>query len=117
MATRDARPLDETLDGAATSRPGSGRYGTGRTRTTTRREESFAAKSCLMVSTPGSEPPLKPTTGQTVPLFHPRAQRWREHFTWQGALLVGLTPIGRATIRVLNINDQERQRVRLAADR
>jgi hypothetical protein len=58
---------------------------------------------------------IDPTTGQTVPLFNPRSQRWDDHFAWQGTLLVGLTPTGRATIRVLNINDDERQRVRLAA--
>jgi 5-methylcytosine-specific restriction endonuclease McrA len=58
---------------------------------------------------------IDPTTNETVVLFNPRAQRWSEHFAWQGTLLVGLTPVGRATIRVLNINDDERQRVRLAA--
>ncbi len=57
---------------------------------------------------------IDPTTGQTVQLFNPRMDRWDEHFTWQGTLLIGLTPVGRATIRVLNINDDERQRVRLA---
>ena len=58
---------------------------------------------------------IDPTTSQTVPLFNPRSQQWNDHFAWQGTLLVGLTPIGRATIRVLNINDDERQRVRLSA--
>ena len=58
---------------------------------------------------------IDPTTGETVELFNPRSQPWDEHFAWQGKLLVGLTPVGRATIRVLNINDDERQRVRVAA--
>jgi hypothetical protein len=58
---------------------------------------------------------IDPATGQTVLLFNPRLQQWHEHFAWQGPLLMGLTPVGRATIRVLNINDIERQRVRLAA--
>jgi hypothetical protein len=53
-------------------------------------------------------------TGQTVLLFNPRAQRWDEHFAWQGALVIGLTPVGRATIQVLNMNDDDRQQVRLA---
>jgi hypothetical protein len=56
---------------------------------------------------------IDPTTGQTIELFNPRTNRWDEHFVWQGAVLNGLTPVGRATIRVLNINDDERQRVRL----
>jgi hypothetical protein len=37
-------------------------------------------------------------TGKVVPLFHPRRHKWSRHFRWQGALLVGRTPIGRATI-------------------
>lgn len=44
-------------------------------------------------------------TGQLVPLFHPRKDRWNEHFHWQGARLIGLTPLGRTTIAVLNINN------------
>jgi 5-methylcytosine-specific restriction endonuclease McrA len=58
---------------------------------------------------------IDPTTGQTVQLFNPRSQRWDEHFVWKGVFLVGLTPVGRATIAVLNMNDEERQRVRVAA--
>jgi len=57
---------------------------------------------------------IDPVTGQTVPLFNPRIQQWHEHFAWNGATLAGLTAVGRATIRVLNINDDERQQVRLA---
>ncbi|MEX2091204.1 MAG: HNH endonuclease [Pirellulales bacterium] len=60
---------------------------------------------------------IDPTTGETVTLFNPRTERWDEHFSWSGTLLVGLTPVGRTTVRVLNVNDDERQRVRLAADR
>lgn len=44
-------------------------------------------------------------TGELTRLFHPRQDRWRDHFGWQGAVLIGLTPIGRATIHVLAIND------------
>jgi len=39
-----------------------------------------------------------------VPLFHPRRHKWSRHFRWRGALLVGRTPIGRATIAVLGMN-------------
>ena len=37
-------------------------------------------------------------------LFHPRQDIWEEHFRWEGCLLAGLTPAGRATIAVLAIN-------------
>lgn len=46
-----------------------------------------------------------PESGDLVPLFNPRADAWHEHFFWDGAWLVGETPVGRATIDVLNIND------------
>ena len=47
-------------------------------------------------------------TGRVVTLFNPRRQRWLRHFEWEGARLVGLTPSGRATIDVLNINAPHR---------
>lgn len=45
-----------------------------------------------------------PMTGDIVTLFNPRNDRWHDHFVWQGAVLVGRTPSGRATIDVLCIN-------------
>lgn len=47
-----------------------------------------------------------PATGETVSLYHPRKHRWRDHFAWSEDLLelTGLTPIGRATIRKLQLN-------------
>ncbi|MFN0053362.1 MAG: HNH endonuclease [Planctomycetales bacterium] len=43
-------------------------------------------------------------TGEIVQLFHPRRDIWEEHFEWAGPLLIGLTPVGEATIAVLGIN-------------
>jgi hypothetical protein len=37
-------------------------------------------------------------------LFNPRRHKWARHFQWDGAVLVGCTPVGRATIQVLGIN-------------
>lgn len=47
---------------------------------------------------------IDPLSGAMVPLFHPRLQAWHEHFRCDGALLMGLTPVGRATIVVLEFN-------------
>jgi hypothetical protein len=49
---------------------------------------------------------LDPVTGQTVPLYHPRRDRWLEHFAWNedDTLVLGLTPIGRATVEKLQLN-------------
>jgi hypothetical protein len=43
-------------------------------------------------------------TGSLTPLFHPRKDAWTEHFRWRGPRLIGITPIGRTTLRVLGIN-------------
>ena len=41
-----------------------------------------------------------------VSLFNPRRQAWSEHFAWaeDGAIIVGLTPSGRATELALHLN-------------
>ena len=48
-----------------------------------------------------------PETGAVVPLFHPRQQRWSEHFRWteDGLRIVGRTPTGRATVAALHLDD------------
>lgn len=45
-------------------------------------------------------------SGEIAPLFNPRKHEWSEHFAWTEdfSLMVGLTPIGRATIEALNLN-------------
>ena len=53
-----------------------------------------------------------PESGQLVPLFHPRQHRWSEHFAWDGTVVVGLTPIGRATVELLAMNEWDRVEVR-----
>ena len=47
---------------------------------------------------------VDPHTGEEVPLFHPRTDVWAEHFRWDGAILVPLTPTGRATAASLDMN-------------
>ncbi len=47
---------------------------------------------------------VDPDSGQIVPLFNPHADTWGEHFTLQGPWIVGLTPVGRATVQVLAMN-------------
>ncbi len=51
-------------------------------------------------------------TGQVIRLFHPRQDNWKDHFEWYRAVLVGRTPIGRATVDVLSINLPHRVRLR-----
>lgn len=41
-----------------------------------------------------------PVSPESVPLFHPRQQRWEEHFYWNDdfTLVIDITPTGRATM-------------------
>lgn len=41
-----------------------------------------------------------------VPLYHPRHQKWSEHFAWSDdfTLIIGITPTGRATVEALHLN-------------
>jgi hypothetical protein len=48
---------------------------------------------------------IDPRTGKITRLFNPRTDPWKRHFKWVGTWLVGQTPIGRATVRVLVMND------------
>lgn len=49
---------------------------------------------------------LDPATGRWVSLFHPRRDNWAEHFVWgrDHLFLIGLTPVGRATVQALELN-------------
>ncbi len=51
---------------------------------------------------------IDPLSGDVVPLFHPRRQRWTEVFRLVDAEIVGLTPVGRATVALLRLNRPDR---------
>ena len=53
-----------------------------------------------------------PESGALVPLFNPRTQVWSEHFTTFGGEIIGSTPVGRATARLLKFNLPVRVEVR-----
>lgn len=55
---------------------------------------------------------IDPETGEIVPLFNPREHAWAAHFRLSDATIVGLTAIGRTTMRVLNMNEERRVRLR-----
>ncbi|HBJ86978.1 MAG TPA: HNH endonuclease [Verrucomicrobiales bacterium] len=43
-----------------------------------------------------------------VRLYHPRQDRWSDHFRLSGARIVPLTEIGEATVRLLDLNSPQR---------
>ena len=53
-------------------------------------------------------------TDQEVPLFHPRTDKWDDHFRWDGHRVVGRTVIGQATVAALLLNHERRIRIRRA---
>jgi hypothetical protein len=59
---------------------------------------------------------IDPATGEELALFHPRNDRWNDHFAWSadGLRIVGTTATGRATVNALELNRERNQRVRAA---
>jgi hypothetical protein len=55
-----------------------------------------------------------PDTDEVVAFYNPRTQTWSEHFEWidNGLHLRGKTPVGRATIIRLKMNQQRLVRAR-----
>ena len=49
---------------------------------------------------------IDPATGDIVSLYHPRQHQWSDHFVWNEdyTRIIGLTPIGRATVDKLHLN-------------
>lgn len=61
---------------------------------------------------------VDPEAGGQHRLFDPRADRWNEHFSWSADALeiIGTTPVGRATVVLLDLNRDRLKQIR-AADR
>ena len=57
---------------------------------------------------------VDPDSGEIVPLFNPRQDRWEENFRSEGGEIVGITATGRATVRLLNMNAPRRVELREA---
>ena len=58
---------------------------------------------------------VDPETGDIIPLYHPRRDIWSEHFKLDQSRITALTPKGRVTIQLLQLNRPERveERARL----
>ncbi len=64
-----------------------------------------ACRQCNVLKSDRVEAP-DPMTGAMATLFNPREQWWGGHFVWVegGAMIVGQTPTGRATVAALQLN-------------
>lgn len=56
-----------------------------------------------------------PASGEAVSIFHPQKQVWAEHFRWSdedSTIIEPLTPSGRATAELLDLNSEARRNIR-----
>jgi hypothetical protein len=51
---------------------------------------------------------IDPDTGEQVTLFNSRTMSWMEHFEIQDSWVLGISGIGRGTVRLLDMNDPRR---------
>ena len=50
---------------------------------------------------------IDPDTGELTRLYHPRKDRWEDHFRREGIYILGLTAVGRTTAWLLRFNDTD----------
>lgn len=55
---------------------------------------------------------IDPQTGNQVNLFHPREDVWEQHFAMGQFVISGLTPVGRGTASLLQMNTSLRVELR-----
>ena len=68
---------------------------------------AFACHRCNLHKGPNLSG-IDPMTGEVEVLFHPRRDRWADHFMCRGEYVQGLTASGRTTVAVLSLNDARR---------
>jgi 5-methylcytosine-specific restriction endonuclease McrA len=74
---------------------------------------AFACHYCNLHKGPNLSG-IDPVTGAVVPLFHPRRDSWTDHFLSDRTRIESATPVGRATIIVLAMNEGRRLDLRAA---
>lgn len=59
---------------------------------------------------------IDPLTLKKVPIYNPRKDIWEDHFVWSTDFteIIGLSPIGRATIEALKLNRESVRNLRSA---
>ncbi len=78
-------------------------------------EENLALSCPLCNQAKGSDiASIDPETGDTVRLYHPRQDNWKEHFGIEitNGMILPFSAIGRVTINLLRINRSSRLPVR-----
>jgi len=68
---------------------------------------ALACDRCNLLKGPNLSS-IDPESGEIVNLFNPRKDDWGEHFVVRASTIVGVSATGRATVRLLNMNDSRR---------
>src|SRR5437762_9917044 len=74
---------------------------------------AFACHHCNLYKGPNLTG-IDPSTKKVVRLFNPRRMKWERHFRLVATEIMGRTPIGRATVAVLQMNHEDRIDLRRA---
>ncbi len=72
-------------------------------------EDNLALSCTICNKNKGSDiASLDHETGNIVALYHPRKDSWTDHFRLLEGRIVPLTPVGRVTVRLLQLNAMNR---------
>ncbi len=72
---------------------------------------AFACNHCNLIKGPNLTS-IDPDTDEVTLLFHPRTQIWTDHFNLVDGRIIGLTPAGRTTVFLLEMNTFHRVELR-----
>jgi 5-methylcytosine-specific restriction endonuclease McrA len=72
---------------------------------------AFACPRCNRYKGPNLTA-IYPDTGKITPLFNPRIHDWHGHFQKVSGSIEGITDTGRATVRLLRMNAENRRDLR-----
>ena len=75
---------------------------------------AWACPSCNLHKADRVSFQLDPSSNDDIPLFHPRVDKWMDHFKWDDYTIVARSDVGRATIVALQLNHERRLKIRQA---
>lgn len=70
---------------------------------TTAENLALACVSCSLRKA-ARQTAIDPQTGEEAAIYHPRRERWSDHFRWEGVRVIGQTATGWATVAALDMN-------------
>lgn len=57
---------------------------------------------------------IDPDSREVFKLFHPRQDAWAEHFRPEDGRIIGITAVGRTTVWLLKMNDEDQVALRVS---